>query len=69
MKHFTQSYCTFMGGPYLKVNRTTKMASGKDHFLYEGDFDAIFAIMDADMFENNKDMESEIIMCMKKLSS
>ena len=42
------------------------MASGKDHFLYEDDLDAIFAIMDADMFENNKDMESEIVMCIKK---
>ena len=45
------------------------MASGEDHFLYEDDLDAIFAIMDADMFENNKDMESEIVMCIKKLSS
>ena len=49
-----------MVGRYLKANRTTKRASGKDHFLYENDVDAIIAIMDADMFENNKDMESEI---------
>ena len=48
---------------YLKANRTAKRASGKDHFLYENDVDAILAIMDADMFENNKDMESEIVMC------
>ena len=58
-----------MVGRYLKANRTTKRASGKDHFLYENDVDAIIAIMDADMFENNKDMESEIAMCIKKLSS
>ena len=36
------------------------MALGKDDVLYEDDFDAVLAIMDADMFENNKDMEPEI---------
>ena len=64
-----------MGGRYVKAYRTTKLASGKDlasgmdHFLDEDELDAILAIMDADMFENNKDIESEIVMCIKKLSS
>ena len=49
-----------MGGRYLKAYRTTKMASGKDDVLYEDHLDAVLAIMDADMFENNKDMKSEI---------
>ena len=58
-----------MGGRYVKAYRTTKLASGMDHFLDEDELDAILAIMDADMFENNKDIESEIVMCIKKLSS
>ena len=45
------------------------MASGKDDFLYEDDLDAILAIIDADLFENNEDMESEIVTCIKNLSS
>ena len=52
-----------MGGRYLKTCRTTKMVSGKDDFLYEDNLDS------ADLFENNKDMESEIVTCTKKLSS
>ena len=55
-----------MGGHYLKANRTTKMTSGKDHFFYEDDLDAILPIMDAYMFENYKDMESEIVTRIKK---
>ena len=43
--------------------------NNNEDFLYDDDLDAILAIMDADMFENNKDMESEIVMCIKKLSS
>ena len=67
-----------MGGCYLKVYRTTKMASGMDDFLYEDNLDAFLAITDADMFEddkdtdmfeNNKDMESTIVTCIKKLPS
>ena len=49
-----------MGGLYLKSYRTKKMALGKDDVLYEDDLDAVLAIMDADMFDNNKDMEPEI---------
>ena len=41
------------------------MASGKDHFLYEDNLDDILAIIHKDMFENNKDMESEIVLCIK----
>ena len=33
------------------------MASGKDDFLYENDLDAVLAIIDADMFENDEAME------------
>ena len=58
-----------MGRRYLKTYRTTKMSSGKDDFLYEDDLDVILAMMDANMFENNKDMKSEIAMCLKKLPS
>ena len=41
------------------------MASGKDHFLYEDNLDDILVIMHEDMFENNKDMESEVVLCIK----
>ena len=58
-----------MGGHYLKGYRTTKIASGKDDFLYEDDLDAIIAVIDADMFENDEDMESEIVTCIKNLPS
>ena len=43
-----------MGGHYLKAYRTTKMASGKDGFLYEDNLDVVLAITDADMFENDE---------------
>ena len=58
-----------MGGRYLKAYRTTNTASGNDHFLYEDDLDATLPITDADMFENDDDMESEIITCIKNLPS
>ena len=58
-----------MGDRYLKACRTTNMASGKDDFLYEDDIDAVSAIIDADMFENDEDMESEIVTCIKNLPS
>ena len=56
-----------MGGPYLKAYRA--MASGKDDFIYGSDLDAILAIIDANMFENDEDMESEIVTCIKNLPS
>ena len=58
-----------MGRRYLEAYRTTKMASGKDDFLYEDDLDAVLAIIDADMFENDEDMKSEIVTCIKNLPS
>ena len=58
-----------MGGCYLKGHRTPKMASGKGDFLYEDDLDTILAITGADMFENDEDMDSEIITCIKNLPS
>ena len=42
------------------------MASGKDSFLYEDNLDAVSAIIDTDMFENDKDMESEIMNVYQK---
>ena len=45
------------------------MASGKDDFLYVDDLDAVLAIIDADMLENDEDMESEIVTCIKNLPS
>ena len=45
------------------------MTSGKGDFLYEDDLDAILAITDVDMFENDEDMESEIVTCIKNLPS
>ena len=50
-----------MDSRYLKA-WTTKMASGKDGFFHEDDLDDVLAITDADMFENNTYMESEIVM-------
>ena len=43
------------------------MASGNNGFLYEDDPDPVLAIIDADMFENDEDMESEIVSCFKNL--
>ena len=45
------------------------MASGKDGFLFEDDLNPVLAIIDADMFENDKDMKSEIVICIKNLPS
>ena len=67
--HFTQLCCTFMGGHYVKAYRTTKIASGKDDFLYEDDLDTVLAIIDVDMIENDPDMKSEIVTCIKNLPS
>ena len=67
--HFTKLCWTFMGVRYLKACKTTKMPSGKDGFLYEDDFDAVLAIIDAGMFENGEDMESEIVTCIKNVPS
>ena len=58
-----------MGGRNLKAYRTTKMASDKGDFHYEDDLDAAFAITDADMVENDVDMESEIVTRIKNLPS
>ena len=58
-----------MGGRYLEAYRITKMASDKDDFLYEDDLHTVLAIIDADMFENDEDMESEIVTCIKNLPS
>ena len=64
---FAQLSCIFMGRHFLKVYRTTKMASGKDDFLYEDDFDAVLAIIDAVMLENDENMASERVTCIKNL--
>ena len=58
-----------MGGRYLKAFKTIKMASDKDDVLYEYDLNAVLAIIDSDMFENDKDMELEIVTCIKNLHS
>ena len=59
----------FHGWSLSKGLKTTRMASGKDDFLYENDLDAILAIIDADTFENDEDTESEIVTCIKNLPS
>ena len=41
------------------------MASGNNGFLYEDDPDPVLAIIDADMFENDENMESVIVSCIK----
>ena len=43
------------------------MASGQDDLLYEDDLDAVLAIIDADVFKNDKGMGSEIATCIKNL--
>ena len=58
--HFVQLCCNFMGSRSLEAYRTTKMASGRDNFLYEDCLDANLAIINVDIFENDEDMESEI---------
>ena len=37
------------------------MLSGKVDFFYKDDLDAVLAIINAYMFEKNKDMESDIV--------
>ena len=37
------------------------MLSGKVDFFYKVDLDAVLAIIDEYMFENDKDMESDIV--------
>ena len=36
---------------------------------FEDDVNAVSAIIDSDMFENDEDMESEIVTCIKNLPS
>ena len=67
--HFSQSCSTLIGGCYLKASRTTAMVSGKDDFLYRDDLKAVLAIIDAFMFENDEDMESETVTFIKNLPS
>ena len=57
----------FHGWRLSKRVQNNKMASGKDGFLYEDDADPVLAIIDADMFENDEDMESVIVSCIKNL--
>ena len=44
------------------------MASGKDGSLYEDDLGNL-ATIDADVLKNDKDMESEIVTCIKNQTS
>ena len=59
----------FHGWLLSKRVQSNKMASGKDGFLFEDDLNPVLAIIDADMFENDKDMKSEIVICIKNLPS
>ena len=57
----------FHGWSLSKRVQTNKMASGNNGFLYEDDPDPVLAIIDADMFENDENMESVIVSCLKNL--
>ena len=57
----------FHGWRLSKRVQNNKMASGKDGFLYEDDADPVLVITNADMFENDEDMESVIVSCIKNL--
>ena len=46
-----------MSGHYLKAYRATKMASGKNNILYKDDLDAILAVINAGILENDENME------------
>ena len=59
----------FDGWLLSKRVQNNKMASGKDGFLFEDDLNPVLAIIDADIFENDKDMKSEIVICIKNLPS
>ena len=57
----------FHGWSLSKRVQNNKMDSGNNGFLYEDDPDPVLAIIDADMFENDEDLESEIVSCFKNL--
>ena len=63
--YFAQSCYTFMGSRYLKAYRPIKMAPGKNDYFYGDDLEAILTIIDANMFQNNRDMQSDILVCVK----
>ena len=67
--HFTQLCCIFMSGHYLKAYRATKMASGKNNILYKDDLDATLAVINADILENDENMELWIVTCIKNQPS
>ena len=45
------------------------MASGITNFLYKDDFDAIIAVIDADMLQNDEESNLEINSCIKNIPS
>ena len=59
----------FHGWSLSKGVQKNKNGFRQGRFLYEDDLDAVLAIIDADMFENDEDMESEIVTCIKNLPS
>lgn len=44
-----------------------KWLQERDDFLHQDDLHTALAIVDADIFEKDKDMESEIVTCVKNL--
>ena len=45
------------------------MASGITNFLYKDDFDAIIAVIDADILQNDEESNLEINSCIKNIPS
>ena len=45
------------------------MASGSSDFLYEDAFDAIMAVLDADMLQNDEELKWNINSCIKNTPS
>ena len=43
------------------------MASGSSGFLYEDEIDTVIIVIDADMLQNNEEMNPEINSCIKDI--
>ena len=59
-----------MNGPSTGGNKhLNKMADAQEDFLYEDDFDAVMAIIDADFLQNDDDFNAEVEQAVKNIPS
>ena len=56
-----------MGGFVWRRTEQEKWLQERDDFLYQDDLHTALAIVDADIFEKDKDIESDNLTCVKNL--